>query len=321
MDGMKHQINWRVSALSLSLLAFVIAGSVTAAQAQQRAAGTKNAPCVGCSPDGKTTPKTADGKVDFNGFWSTPRDNPNRTFEKYDDGSILFEFSAEFDEVTDVCVDDSCQNPNQPPYKPEYMAKVREIGKTQYLGTTPLDPNMKCKPNGIPRNGYGTMQVVQTPQIMALLFEGAPSSFYRIVYLDGRPMPEDYDPSYWGFSSGRWEGDTLVITTTGFNDDTWLGSSDHGRSKYTSIHSDQMKVTERWKRQGNTLSVDVTVEDPVMFTKPWVLPTRKVEISAPGDYIREAFCSVDNTTQSNIVMPNEKDKGQLLLGTKENRLE
>jgi hypothetical protein len=307
-----------LSVIGVSLLAFLTMSAPVPADAQARTVGKE--PCIGCSADGKTTPKTADGKVDFSGFWNTPAGNSARQFERHDDGSILYEFAADFDEVTEVCVDDSCQNPNQPPYKPDVMPRVREIAQTQYLGTTPLDPNMLCKPNGIPRNGYNGMQVLQTPQVMAMLFEGAPSSVYRIVYLDGRPMPEDYDPSFWGFSSGRWDGDTLVITTTGFNEDTWLGSSDHGKAKYTSIHSDKMKVTERMKRQGNTLTVDITVEDPVMFTKPWVLPTRKVQISNPGDYIREAFCSVENTTQANIVKPTEKDKGQLLQGTKENRL-
>ena len=305
-----HNSFWRMPALSVigvsllvigvSLLAFLTMSAPVPADAQARAVGKE--PCIGCSADGKTTPKTADGKVDFSGFWNTPAGNSSRQFERHDDGSILYEFAADFDEVTDVCVDDSCrESATNPPYKPDVMPRVREIAQTQYLGTTPLDPNMLCKPNGIPRNGYNGMQVLQTPQVMAMLFEGAPSSFYRIVYLDGRSMPEDYDPSFWGFSSGRWDGDTLVITTTGFNEDTWLGSSDHGRAKYTSIHSDKMKVTERMKRQGNTLTVDITVEDPVMFTKPWVLPTRKVQISNPGDYIREAFCSVENTTQANIV--------------------
>ena len=94
-----HNAFWRVSALPLigvSLLAFLTMSAPAPAAAQARAAGKD--PCVGCSSDGKTTPKTADGRVNFNGFWNTPQGNSARQFEKYDDGSILYEFAADFDE-------------------------------------------------------------------------------------------------------------------------------------------------------------------------------------------------------------------------------
>ena len=184
-----------------------------------------------------------------------------------------------------MCTDDSCQEANQPPYKTEYMDKVKKIGATEYLGTSALDPEMLCRPYGIPRTGIGGMQIVQTPQLIALLYEGAPSSVYRIIYMDGRPHPKDFETSYMGDSIGHWEGDTLVVDVAGLNDDTWLGGSNHGRAKYTSIHSEKEHVIERWTRDGDVLTYQATVEDPVMFTKPWVLPARKVKMSNPGDYI------------------------------------
>jgi hypothetical protein len=270
----------------------------------------------------QTTPRTPDGRINFNGFWNTPdRPNSGRQLDRAPDGSFLFEFSENFDEVTEVCLDDSCQVANQPPYKPEFMPKVKEIAATMYLGTSPLDPNMLCRPGGVPRTGVGSMHVVQTPEVMALLYEGAPSSIYRLIYLDGRAVPDDLETSYMGFSTGRWEGDTLVVKVVGLNEDTWVGGSSHGRAKYTSIHSDKMEVTERWSRNGNTLTVETTVVDPVMFTKPWVLSPRRVQMSSPGDYIRESICTPDNATQANIVTPSEKDKGQLYLGSKANALE
>ena len=204
------------------------------------------------------------------------------------------------------------------PYNKEWMPKVKAVADTMYLGTSSLDPEMRCKPNGIPRTGVGAMQIVQTPQLIAVLIESAPSSVYRVIYMDGRPVPADMDESYMGFSVGHWEGDTLVIDTTNFNDDTWLGGQGHGRQKYTSIHSNKMTTTERWTREGNTLTAEMTVEDPVAFTKPWLLPARKVQMSSAGDYIHEATCSEVNSSGTHMVKPTEKDKGQLYNGSKTN---
>lgn len=88
-----------------------------------------------------------------------------------------------------------CQVKNQPPYNKEYTEKAKAVAETMYLGTSSLDPAMSCKPNGIPRTGVGSMQVVQTPQVVAILYESAPSSIYRIIYMDGRPVPDDIDNS------------------------------------------------------------------------------------------------------------------------------
>jgi len=310
------------SVLGTSLLAVLCLVFMTAcAQTEGESASAADAkgPCIGCSVDGKTTPMTADGHPNLSGFWNTPpRADNQRQLERSADGSLLFEFSADFDEVTEACIDDSCQVKNQPPYKPEFMPKVKEIADTMYLGTTPLDPIMNCRPQGVPRTGIGGMQAVHTPELIALLYEGAPSSIYRVIYLDGRPVPEDLETSYMGYSTGKWEGNTLVVKTIGLNEDTWLGGSAHGTAKYTSIHSDKLEVTERWTREGNTLTVETTVVDPVMFTEPWVLNPRKVQMSNPGDYIRESICTPDNSTRDNIVDPKGADKGQLFHGASSN---
>jgi hypothetical protein len=306
--------------LGASLMAVILVTSMTAAAQAQKPAVDAKPPCIGCSADGKTTPRMPDGHPNLNGYWNTPRSGPGGQFaQRSADGSILYEFGIDFDETIAVCTDDSCQETNQPPYKSEYMDKVKQIAATEYLGTSSLDPEMLCRPYGIPRTGIGGMQIVQTPQLIALLFEGAPSSVYRIIYTDGRPHPKDLETSYNGDSIGHWEGDTLVVDVVGLNDDTWLGGSNHGRAKYTSIHSEKEHVTERWSRDGDVLSYQATVEDPVMFTKPWVLPTRKVKMSNPGDYIEETICS-PSYTGNHMVAPTETDKGQLLNGSQENAI-
>ena len=88
---------------------------------------------------------------------------------------------------------------------------------------------------------------------------------YRQIFLDGRPLPTDPNPSFNGYSTGKWDGDTLVVETNGFRDDTWL---DRAGSPLT----DQAKVTERLRRVdfGN-MEVDVTVNDPKAYTKPWTV--------------------------------------------------
>ena len=100
---------------------------------------------------------TADGHPDLNGFWNTPPAQTAQQFQRAADGSILFDFSVDQGKEP-LCVDESCQAPNQPPYKPEYMAKVKQIAATMVGGTTPLDPDKSCKPAGLPRAGIGNTQ-------------------------------------------------------------------------------------------------------------------------------------------------------------------
>ena len=117
---------------------------------------------------------------------------------------------------------------------------------------------------------YSGFQIVETPQIITILFESSPYSTYRIIYMDGRQHPNDLDTSYMGHSIGHWEGDTLVVDVVGLNDETWLGGGFTG-FKNAKIHSDKEHVIERISRNGDVMTYEATVEDPVMFTKPWVV--------------------------------------------------
>jgi hypothetical protein len=191
-------------------------------------------------------------------------------------------------------LDRTCISCEEPPYKPEYMAKVKAIGDAMYGDASPLDPQYDCKPYGVPRGslrgagGYA-MQIVQNAQTIAFLYEDRPGPYFRLVYIDGRGHPEDFDPSYVGHSIGHWEGDTLVVDVVGLNDETWLGSGTIG-PKYAMMHSDKMHVVERWTRTGNVITYEATVDDPVMFTKPWVMTPRQTQLAAPDDYIRPTMC-------------------------------
>jgi hypothetical protein len=160
---------------------------------------------------------------------------------------------------------------------------VKAIAATEFQGTTPLDPTQSCRALGVPRAG-APQQIMQSPQVIAFLYTAAPYSTYRMIYMD-RPHTDmkEYETTYFGDSIGRWEGDTLVIDTIGFNDDTWLGGGGPtGTAQFTSVHSLKEHTTERLTRDGDVLTYDVTVEDPEALTKPWVLPTRRIRHSPPG---------------------------------------
>lgn len=308
-----------VAAASLTTLVLVAcspndeaSGSGASSAPTPAAASNIGAPCIGCSVDGEMTPRTADGHPDLGGYWNgrpPPRDAPAgsgsdsggfgraRVANRYSDNSIVFDFSTEYNAENGlgrICMSDDCQGPNQPPYNDEWMVRVREIAKTEFGGTTPLDPVQSCRPLGVPRAGVNGIQIVQSAQMIAVLYEGAPYSTYRVIYMDGRahPDPDELETSYWGHSIGRWEGDTLVVDVVGLTEDSWVGGGGPiGRNMYTSIHSDQMQVTERWTREGDALTYEATVEDPVAFTRPWVIAPRRVAHAGPGEEPYENICT------------------------------
>jgi hypothetical protein len=106
-------------------------------------------------------------------------------------------------------------------------------------------------------------KIVHTPKLLVMLYEV--NAMYRQIFLDGRPMPEDPTPAWNGYSVGTWDGDALVVRTTGFRDSLWI---DMGGSPM----SDAAKMTERLRRPNyGTLEVQITVDDPKVYTRPWTV--------------------------------------------------
>jgi hypothetical protein len=306
----------RCGVAAASLLAILSLGSRSEAQNAPAPAPAAKKWCSGCSVDGKTTPRMPDGHPDFSGFYNwgddhyigdTTAQTGGALTSRTDDGSIFFIFGGvggggESDNGPAPAArpggtvprnDITCATCDNPPYKPEYMVKVKQIADTEFGDASPLDPQYDCKPLGIPRGALRgsndpAMQVVQNSQVVAFLYEDRPGPYFRIVYIDGRPHPADLDESYYGDSIGHWEGDTLVVDVIGLNDETWLGSGTIG-PKYAMMHSNKEHVIEHWTRNGDTVTYQATVEDPVMFTKPWVMNPRTTTI-APGDAIAPAMC-------------------------------
>jgi len=232
------------------------------------------------------TPRLANGKPDLTGSWvgvsgglqgsggdmfrrCTPFQSKNCMEWTNQSEDWVFMSSTRLDQ-------------RQPLYKPEYWDKI--IALDQW--TNKEDPVMTCKPLGLPRQGPPA-RIFHTDKDITMLYragvDGAGGyAEHRMVALDGRPhdpkRPNMY--TYMGYTTGSWEGDTLVLDSTGFTDETWLGRGGW-------IHSDELRVIEKFNRKGNEILYEVTVEDPVYFLKPWVMPARTLRLSPTNAVIGE----------------------------------
>jgi hypothetical protein len=154
--------------------------------------------------------------------------------------------------------------------------------------TNPQDPHNFCLPMGVPRQAGGfPWRFVRYPTHgpathLFVLFEGN-AHMYRQIFMDGRKHPEDPTPTWFGHSIGRWEGDTLVIDSVGFNDKFWFDRRGHP-------HTEQLHIIERWTRVDfSTLTNQVTIDDPGAYSKPFTL-NFKARLSKPGDELMEYVC-------------------------------
>ena len=157
------------------------------------------------------------------------------------------------------------------------------------------DPEARCLPTGVPRRDPYPSKIIQTSDLVLILFEGNIHS-YRQVFLDGRGHPTDLDPTWFGHSIGKWEGDELVVDTVGFNGKTWLDLAGHPTS-------DQLHVIERYSRpDSGHLKLVITIEDPVMYTKPWNVT--QITPILQGEII-EYICNENNLDVPHLVGSKE----------------
>jgi hypothetical protein len=275
-------------AATVAVAGFLMTGSL---QAQNYTAGTSSI----------ATPRSPDGKPDLSGMWNDTKflaqgiaRNRFSVFKKDENGNASERFASrrcdptqkgtegtscfeETNETTDGEFIDRLDS-NRPLYKPEYWDKVQELD----YNTNTKDPVFTCLPPGVPRMGPPA-QIVQTGKYVVFFYAGQPTTSFRIIPIDGR----GHDPvrakdiSYFGDPVGRWEGDTLVVESVGFNDETWLL-----RGGY--FHSYDMKVTERLRREGSVIHYQATVEDPTVLLQPWVMTARDLELNSdPNAYLQE----------------------------------
>lgn len=136
------------------------------------------------------------------------------------------------------------------------------------------DPLARCLPHGVPRvntNGMFPFKIIQTPAEVVILYEQL--GLFRQIFLDGRRLGPDPNPAWLGYSTGKWDGDTLVVETSGFNDKTWLDTF-KGRPASELLH-----VTERFRRTSfGNMEVRATIDDPKAFTRSWTTTPQKMHL-------------------------------------------
>jgi len=208
------------------------------------------------TPEGKpnlsaAAPKMPDGKPDLSGIWAAA------------DNKYLQNLAADGIEV-----------PFQPWAEKLYRDRSENLGKGR--------PSERCLTHGVTDfDALGiNWKIIQTPGMIAVLYEAY--NHYRQIFLDGRPLPKPTQPAYLGYSVGRWEGETLVVETTGFNDVGWLDDGGHPQTE--ALH-----VTERFRRRDfGHMDLQLTIDDPKAYTKPWG-PTLRLNFQ-PDDELMESIC-------------------------------
>jgi hypothetical protein len=202
-------------------------------------------------------PRMADGKPDLSGYWRIDSAGSEETGKAEDTVKLQ-------------------------PWAVALTEKRKEtIGRDS--------PSTLCLPPG-PVVDMGVGKVVQTHNLLLMLWGG---TLYREIFLDGRPLPDDPNPDWMGYSVGHWEGDTLVISTIGFNDRTWL--DDDGRP-----HTEALRVTERLRRTDfGHMQITRTLVDPGALLEPWTVPV-KLELNADTEEL-EYVCNENERDRDHLV--------------------
>jgi len=223
-------------------------------------------PGIPRTPDGKPNlsapaPKTPDGKPDIAGLWQI---------------AGLYVANIAKDIKDDV------------PFQPwaEALYKQRRANESKE------DPTGYCIPGGVPRSDVVPypFKIYNIPGVMLVLYEAVHS--YRQIFTDGRELPKDPNPTWMGYSIGHWDGDAMVVETSGFNDHGWLDNN--GRP-----NTDALRVTEKFRRKDfGHLEIQVTVDDSKAYTKPWTVTLPYVLL--PDTDLLEYVCNENNKDMQHL---------------------
>jgi hypothetical protein len=208
-------------------------------------------------------PRMPDGKPDLSGLWE--HDNPL----KY---------------LSNIAADLGEELPMKPDALKVYQERVANRGAD--------DPNGFCLPSGpVEKHAVpAPFKILQRPELLVILYESR--QIYRQIHLDGRPFPEDPQPAWDGYSVGRWDGDTLIVESMGFNGKLWLDGRGHPSTE-------QMRVTERFRRPAfDRIELEMTVDDPGAYTKPWTV--KQSFHFLPDTDLIEHICEENNKAPEQI---------------------
>ena len=237
-------------------------------------------------------PRMPDGKPDLSGVWAVQGSN----YVKGTEGQSTNNDAGNVDlfERRNLFLNLGWAVQGGIPYKPGVQEHAKALADPS--GGKTAEPHSLCLPDGFMVEHTWDAQlrkIVQTPKLLVLLVEY--NSMYRQIFLDGRPLPVDLDPAWSGYSTGHWDGDTLVVQSAGFKDGQWLDTAADPFGEAT-------KVTERFRRPDfGHLQIDVTIDDPKSYTKPWSV--RVNQVYAADTDLLEFIC-----------LENEKDLKHMSAG-------
>jgi hypothetical protein len=206
------------------------------------------------------------GHPDFSGIWAYSVDQPPNGLKQTINGKAVVGLPDLTGRRAAKEVQGALPSQPAPQYKPEFLAKVKELDANQ----SRKDGVFYCGRPGVPRLGP-PRKVVQSANEMIFLYEDMSGDTFRIVPINGKHNP-DIDPSFNGDAIGRWDGNAFVVESVNFVDETWFGELGY-------FHSDKMKVIERLWMQGDQMAYQVTVEDPKVLAQPWTMAARLIKRS------------------------------------------
>jgi hypothetical protein len=226
---------------------------------------------------GAPTPRTPDGKPDFSGMWEADNTSPCPSY-----GCADMPLSREFLNI-------GARLPGGLPYRPW----AAEVVKQRMAANGKDDPASHCQPLGAIRlfTFPQYRKIVQVPGLLVILSERDVT--FRQIFTDGRALPNHPQPSSTGYSSGHWEGDTLVVQTNGFRDGMWM-------DRRGDPMTDAAKLTERFRRvnYGN-LEIELTVDDPKAYTAPWTVKLNQFIVL--NTELLEYFCQENEKDRTHLV--------------------
>jgi hypothetical protein len=220
-------------------------------------------------PPGGPAPRLADGHPDLSGHWF-----PNGAGQ-----GVSGRFGV--DPAALSTFDPKVTPEERPVFQPWALAKIQAMTPTELELSK---SSVNCMPRGLPaiwlQNPYTTL-MVHKPDMLVQLYEVLNN--WRVIHLDGRPLPKYPEPFFHGNSAARWEGDTLVVESVGFDERTYIMPNGW-------FHSDELRVIERYRRPSmNYLMVEITVEDPKVLEKPWKSAPRRWTLGNGEVY--EFYCT------------------------------
>jgi len=234
-------------------------------------------------------PRASNGKPDLSGVWEAESGQPAENARLFGANFAAFDVPGDEPSKFTKYSLNIFADLKEVPFQPEALAALKK---------SPQPPAPFCLPMGVPWAdffNFAPFKIIQTPGVIAVVYEA--DNTHRQIYMDGRKLPADdhLQPSWLGYSVGEWQGDTLVVTSAGFNDKSKLDLFGHP-------HSEAMRVTERFHRRDfGHMDLEIKIEDPKTYTQP--ISIKVTELLIPDSDVLETICGENEKDRPHMPKP------------------